>query len=226
MKAGWIFSRALMLGLGLAFSNAWTATPMAVVKSVSGQARSSVTSGTTQDLKSADILPSGSIVETGADSKASFRLQTDQSSVDMRSKTGVKLKLVRREGKVLRKIVLDRGSIAVNFKRKGQGGLVENAQTVAQMKAARFAFSSDDQAVATFIVLDGEMTVINRPKDQTALVHGGQKAVSDLNGIKVTDATESELEAVGMRENNLEIDFQNPETDEVSTLEIDYETHY
>jgi ferric-dicitrate binding protein FerR (iron transport regulator) len=210
----------------LATSTAWAASPFAVVKSLTGQVRTSITQGTYQDVKVADLLPNGSQIETGPESKISLRLQADQSNIDLREKTKIKMKWIKRDGKVIRKLIVDRGNLYANFKRKGDGGILENAQTVAQIKTARFSFSSDDQAVATFIVLEGELTVINRPKDKTALVHGGQKAVSDLNGIQVTDASDSELEAVGLHENSLELDFQNPETDEVSTLELDYETHY
>jgi FecR protein len=205
---------------------AHAAAPFAVVKAATGQVRTASGKDAAQELKVADLVNHGSRVETGKASKATLRLQGDQSSLDLRENTSLRLKLVRRDGKVVRKLILDRGSLTANLKRKGQGAVVENAQTVAQVKSARFAFTTNEQAVATFILLDGEMTVINHPKDQTALVRAGQKAVSDASGIKVTDASDSELEAVGMRENNLEIDFQNPETDEVSTLEIDYETQY
>jgi len=200
--------------------------PMAIVKSMTGTVKATPRNAPTQEMKVADLIFSGIKIETGPESKATLRLQGDQSSVDVREKTIVKLKYVRNDGKVYRKITLDRGHLAIRLRRKGEGGLVENAQTSAQIKAARFSFASDENAVATFIFLDGEATLINRPKDVTAIVKAGQKAVSDLNGIKITDATESELEAVGLRENSLEIDFLNPETDEVSTLEIDYETHY
>lgn len=222
--------RVVMISLCLVVmykDKVWAAPgPFAVVKSVTGPVRELLPKQAAREIKVADLVNPGTRVETGKGGKTSLRLQGDQSVVDLRENTSLRLKLVRREGKVLRKLILDRGQITLNLKRKGQGAMVENAQTVAQVKAARFAFSTNEKAVATFILLDGEMTVINHPKDQTALVRAGQKAVSDDHGIKVTDASDSELEAVGMRENNLEIDFQNPETDEVSTLEIDYETQY
>jgi ferric-dicitrate binding protein FerR (iron transport regulator) len=214
---GWIFAGACLVQAGL---------PFAIAKSTSGQVKVTPYKSKSIELKPADLLSSGSRVETGKESKASLRLQDDQSTVELNPNSNLRLKLVKREGKVLRKMVLDRGQIAVNMRSKGQGALVENAQTVAHVKAARFSFATDDQATATYIVLNGEITLVNHPKDKTALVHAGQKAVSDRNGIVITDASDSELEAVGLRENNLEIDFQNPETDEVSTLEIDYETHY
>ncbi len=210
----------------LSFGSAHAANPMAVAKSVSGQVRVTPYRGKATDMKAADLLYSGVRVETGKGSKASLRLQGDQSSLDMNEGSSLRLKWVRREGKIVRKMVLDRGRVAMNVRRKGQETIVENAQTLSYVKTARFSFASDEQATAIFILLDGEMTVVNHPKDQTALVHGGQKAVSDRNGITISDASESELEAVGLRENNLEIDFQNPETDEVSTLELDYETRY
>jgi ferric-dicitrate binding protein FerR (iron transport regulator) len=224
---GWIHSWA-MAGLMLATlaCAAAAAVPFAVVKAAVGQVRFSQGKGQPQELKTADLISNGTRVETGKASKTSLRLQGDQSALDLKENTSLRLKLVKRDGKIVRKLILDRGSMNVNLKAKGEGAVVENAQTVAQVKSGRFAFTTDEQAVATFIVLNGELTVINHPKDQTALVHAGQKAVSDANGIKITDASESELEAVGMRQNNLEIDFQNPETDEVSTLEVDYETHY
>jgi ferric-dicitrate binding protein FerR (iron transport regulator) len=219
--------RIIVLGMVLLMTSiGYAGTPFAIAKSVVGQVKITPYKGKPGELKPADLLASGSRVETGKDSKATLRLQEDQSTVDLTSNSNLRLKLVRREGIIIRKMVLDRGQVAMNLRAKGQGAVVENAQTVAHIKTARFSFATDDQATATFIVLNGEMTLVNHPKDKTALVHAGQKAVSDRNGIVITDASDSELEAVGLRENNLEIDFQNPETDEVSTLEIDYETHY
>jgi hypothetical protein len=76
------------------------------------------------------------------------------------------------------------------------------------------------------IVQDGEVSVYNRPKDITAMVRAGQKAVSDLDGIKITDATDSELEQVGFRQNTIEVDFVNPQSEEFTTLEAEYETSF
>jgi hypothetical protein len=57
-------------------------------------------------------------------------------------------------------------------------------------------------------------------------VRSGQKAVSDINGVKVSDATDSELEQVGFRQNTLEVDFVNPQTEDFTTLEVEYETNF
>jgi hypothetical protein len=113
----------------------------------------------------------------------------------------------------------------MGVKKKTSDIQCENLNTTVSGKG-RYSFVSNDKGVATVVVQDGEITVQNRPKDITAQVRAGQKAVSDEEGIRVSDAADTELQQVGLRQNTLELDFKNPQTDEFTTLEIEYETDF
>ena len=70
------------------------------------------------------------------------------------------------------------------------------------------------------------MDIKNNAKDLAATIRRGQKAVSDITGLKITDATDAELEQVGLKQNVMEVDFWNPENEEFSTLEMEYESNF
>jgi hypothetical protein len=97
---------------------------------------------------------------------------------------------------------------------------------VATAGKSRFSCKTDENGAGILIIQDGEISVYNRPKNITVTVRSGQKAVSDLDGIKVSDATDAELEQVGFRQNTIEVDFVNPQSEEFTTLEVEYETSF
>lgn len=203
------------------------ATPgLGVVKYAKGNLKVTQADSLQKDLIASSLVPGGSKIESGDDGKAVIRLLPDQAFMEVRPKTTFTLKRVKTKGKRVRRVVLDVGEVVFGLKKKSEPVQCENLHTQATAASGRFSCRSDEKGVGVFLVQDGEMSLYNRPKDLTAVVRSGQKAVSDLNGIKVSDATDSELEQVGFRQNTVEVDFLNPQTEEFTTLEVEYETNF
>jgi hypothetical protein len=213
--------------LALAISSFAAPAPLFVVKYAKGNLK--VTSGNPAkqtDMKQSDLVGPGSKIEAGADGKAVFRLLPDQAFMEIRPRTVFTVKRVKIKDMRVRRVTMETGELVFGLKKKSEPVQCENALTQATASAGKFSCRSDDKGVGAFLVQDGELSVYNRAKDLTAVVRSGQKAVSDLNGIKVTDATDSELEEVGFRQNSIEVDFVNPQTEDFTTLEVEYETNF
>jgi hypothetical protein len=224
-RASWTAVLALMLGLAAAAQAAPPA--LGVVKYAKGSLRVSTGDSAAQkDLQPSDLVAPGSQISSGSDGKAVLRLLPDQAFLEIRPKTVFTLKRVKTKDKRVRRVHLEAGEVVFGLKKKSEAVQCENSHTQATAAAGRFSCKSDEQGVGIFLVQDGELTVYNRPKDLSVIVRSGQKAVSDLNGIKVSDATDSELEQVGFRQNTLEVDFVNPQTEDFTTLEVEYETNF
>ncbi len=220
----WIFT-LLLAGL-FSFSLA-TPPALAVAKYVKGNLH--VTAGdppAQKDLQASDLIAPGARIESGNDGKAVLRLLPDQAFMEIRPKSAFTVKRVKTKDKRVRRVQMEAGEVVFGLKKKSEAVQCENSQTQATAAAGRFSCKSDEKGVGIFLVQDGELSVYNRPKDLTVVVRSGQKAVSDLNGIKVSDATDSELEQVGFRQNTIEVDFVNPQTEEFTTLEVEYETNF
>lgn len=203
---------------------------IALSKYVKGNVRVSVPaeSGEPQakDLQPSELLPSGTKFEAGQDGKATLRLLPDNAFLEIRPKTVFNLKRTKAQGKRIRRINLETGEVVFGLKKKSDQVQCENVNTVATAGKSRFSCKTDENAAGVIIVQDGEVTVYNRPKNVSAVVRAGQKAVSNLDGLKVTDATDEELEQVGFRQNTIEVDFINPQSEEFTTLEVEYETSF
>lgn len=219
----------------------WAGRPMAVVKSAKGELRAAGggQDSAARDLKPADLLASGVRIQSGPEGKAVLRLLPEMSFLEVRGKTAFGMKRARNAGKTLRRVRMDSGEVIFGLKKKGEAVQCENAQTLITATApvspgkgkppgptVRFSCAAWDKGDAIGIVQSGEISVYNRPKDLTAVVRAGQKAISDGTGIRISDATDAELDQVGFRQNTLEVDFLNPQTEEFTTLEVDYETQF
>lgn len=202
------------------------APKIAVSKYVKGNVRISSEHVPEKDLQASELVESGSKVEAGQDGKAVLRFLPDNAHLEVRPKTVFKLRRTKSQGKRMRRIHLETGEVVFGLRKKSEPVQCENINTVATAAKARFSCKSDENAAGVLIVQDGEVTVYNRPKDLTAVVRSGQKAVSNLDGIKITDATDTELEQVGFRQNTVEVDFVNPQSEEFTTLEVEYETSF
>ncbi len=200
---------------------------LGVVKTVKGEVQ--VTSGkppATADVEPSTLIPQGSRFRTGEGGRAMLRLLPDNAFLDVHPRSASALKRVRAKDRRLRRLVLEDAEVVVGLKKKSEPVQCENAQTQATGASGRFSCRSDAKGVATFLVQDGELSVYNRPKDMTVTVRRGQKAVSDQNGVKVTDASDAELDLVGFSRSTLEVDFVNPQTEDFTTLEAEYETNF
>lgn len=215
-----------LLILALALPAAAGPAALGVVKSVKGDVKVTAGSNPTTDVKGSTLVYQNSRFQAGADGKSVIRLTPDNGFMEIRPNSDFVLKRVKAKDKRLRRVVLDHGEVVFGMKKKSEPVQCENAQTQATGLKGKFSCRADEKGVASFLVLDGELSIYNRPKDLTVTVRNGQKAVSDLNGIKVSDATDAELEAVGFRQNTLEVDFLNPQTEDFSTLEVEYETNF
>jgi hypothetical protein len=221
-RIGSFLAAAVLMAAGLSFGDM---NGIGVVKYSKGNVRVTV-DGVEKELQGSDLLSNGEKFASGQDGKAVLRMLPDQAFVEIRPKTVFTLKRVKVKDKRLRRVKMDAGEVVFGLKKKSEPMQCETTHTQATASTGKFACKSDESGTAMILVQDGEVTVYNRPKDLTAVVRSGQKAVSDLNGIKVSDATDSELEQVGFRQNTLEVDFVNPETEEFTTLEVEYETNF
>jgi hypothetical protein len=233
----------LAMAMVLSGVRAEAAPRVAVAKYVKGEVRKvsppeADAEGAGKPLNQSDLVESGSRIVAGQEGKAVIRLLPDNAFMDVRPKTSFKLRRVKSKGKRIRRVHLDVGEVVFGLRKKSEQVQCETVNTSATADKARFSCRAEDASalgpdrdatggsIAVIIVQDGEVTVYNRPKNLSAVARTGQKAVSDLNGIKITDATDAELEQVGFRQNTLEVDFLNPQTDEFTTLEIEYETSF
>ena len=219
--------RLAFLVLSLAFGVFAAPSALGVVKYSKGNVK--VTSGdpvATTDLKGSTLVLQGSSFESGEGGRAVIRLLPDNAHMEIRPNSVYTLKRVKTKDKRLRRVVMDHGEVVFGLKKKSEPVQCENSQTQATAAKGRFSCRTDEKGVGVYLVQDGELSIYNRPKDLTVVVRSGQKAISDLNGIKVTDATDSELEQVGFRQNTVEVDFVNPQTEDFTTLEVEYETNF
>jgi hypothetical protein len=220
--------RALIASLALAALPALAApNPLGVIKTSKGDVKISAGGQAVPlPVQGSALVAQGSRFEAGADGKATVRLLPDNAFLDIRPQSVFTLKRVKAKDKRVRRLTLETAEVVVGLKKKSEPVQCENAQTVATGASGRFSCRSDAKGTAVFLVQDGELSVYNRPKDKTVTVRGGQKAVSDMDGIRVTDATDAELDQVGFAQNTLEVDFVNPQTEDFTTLEVEYETNF
>lgn len=202
------------------------APKIAVTKYSKGNVRITAGEQGEKELQASDLVVSGSKIEAGQDGKAILRFLPDNAFLEVRPKTVFRIKRTKNQGKRLRRVNLETGEVIFGLRKKSDAVQCENTNTIATTAKGRFSCRVDESAAGILIVQDGEVSVYNRPKDITAVVRSGQKAISDLTGIRITDATDSELEQVGFRQNTLEVDFLNPQSEEFTTLEVEYETTF
>jgi hypothetical protein len=214
----------LMLAAALPLAAAPNA--LGVIKSAQGDVKIGTADSAAAPAEAATLFRQGARLETGTDGKAMLRLLPDNAYIDVRPQSAFTLKRVKTKGKRVRRLSLERAEVVVGLKKKSEPVQCENAQTMATGAAGRFSCRNDEKGTATFLVLDGELLVYNRPKDLSATVRAGQKAVSDLDGIRISDATDAELDLAGFSQNTLEVDFVNPQTEDFTTLEVEYETNF
>lgn len=214
-----------LLGLPALHTPLHAAPNIAVSKYVKGNVRVSGGAGE-KDLLPSELLKSGVRIEAGQDGKAVIRLLPDNAFLEVRPKTVFKLRRTKKDTTRIRRINLETGEVVFGLRKQSEPVQCDNLNTQATAAKARFSCRVDENAAAVLIVQDGEVTVYNRPKDLTAVARAGQKAVSNLDGIKITDATDDELEQVGFRQNTVEVDFLNPQSEDFTTLEFEYETSF
>ncbi len=217
--------------LGLCVAAVWAKPPrdpsLALVRQVTGNATVADrdTSVTTQ-LKFGDLVPSGRTLATGSNGVLILRFHPDFMRIEARANSRYVLGYARLDTTKARQIRLDAGELVLGVPKHSPPLDLEDAHSRVHAEEARFSFATDAQSASTLIVLDGSIEVHNRAKDVSGTVRRGQKCVSDDDGLHITDATDSELSQVGLRQNTLEVDFWNPQTGEFSTLEVEYESNF
>jgi hypothetical protein len=222
---------AVVVGFLCAIPNhaaaAQQAPGLGIVKYAKGTLRvTAADSAAKKDLVASDLVQNGAKIESGADGKAVLRLLPDNAFLEVRPGSEFVLKRIKVKDKRMRRLHMEAGEVVLGLKKKSEAVQCENALTQATASSGKFSCRTDDKGVGFFLVQDGELSIYNRAKDLSVIVRSGQKAVSDLNGIKVSDASDSEMEQVGFRQNTIEVDFVNPETEEFTTLEVEYETNF
>jgi hypothetical protein len=200
---------------------------LAVARHVAGPARVLGKDTTVaREVKLGDVISSNRVLITGENGVLVLRFHPDFARFESRANTRYRMAYSRIDSTKPRRLKLEQGQLVLGVPKRSPPVQGEDLHSQVRADNARFSFASDPNSASTFIVLDGTITVHNRAKDVTAVVRRGQKAVSDVNGLRITDATDAELEQVGLRQNMLEVDFWNPETEEFSTLEVEYESNF
>jgi hypothetical protein len=174
-----------------------------------------------------EILQTESEIRTGDGGKIVLRFHPDHAYLDAREKSAFSVRYGLEKGKALRRILLRTGDLVLGVRSpKTPLYFRDEETTTGAAESARWSFVAPNSTSAIFVVLSGEISLHNRPRDIKAVVRAGQKAVSDGDGIRITNASDAELEEVGLRQNLLEVDFWNPQTEEFSTLEVEYEGNF
>lgn len=177
------------------------------------------------DAKLGDLAPSGGTFITGWNGLLVIRFHPDFTRLEARSNTRYWLGYSRYDSTRARRIKLEQGQLVLGISKRGPSLKVEYAHSWARAEEARFSLTSDLKA-STITVLDGLVEVHNYARDETVMLRRGQKAVSDAEGLRISDAADADLEQVGLRQNTLEVDFINPATEEFNTLELEYESNF
>jgi hypothetical protein len=208
----------------LSFSSG--AEPFAVVKSVKGPVTfSHIGDSTARDLKTSAILPSKVQIQSDPNGEAVLRLFLGEATLEIHPLSTLECKREKVEEKVRPVIRLIMGELLLDLASRDSDVLsVQSENTSISPRSARWLMTVDSGGKTVLIVIRGELIVYNRPKDATASVLAGKICQSDEDGLKITDAQESDL--LLLRQNYLEIDFIHPETQETKTLEIEYESNF
>jgi len=200
---------------------------IAMVRQVNGEVRSlGKDTAVSFEVKLSDMVPTGRTFTVGEAGLLVLRFHPDFARIEARALTRYRLSYARGDSTKPRRVRLEEGTLVLNVPKRSPMILAEDAHSRLKIKDARFSFSSDPKVASTIVVLDGTVEIKNNAKDVGATVRRGQKAVSDINGLRITDATDAELEQVGLKQNILELDFWNPENEEFSTLEMEYESNF
>ncbi len=200
---------------------------MAVVRQSAGEVRSlDKDTSVAAEVKLGDVIASGRTLVTGENGLLVLRFHPDFGRIEARAKTRFLLGYSRADSAKPRRIRLDEGQLVFGIPKQSPSVQAEDTHSRLKADNARFSFASDPKIQSTIVVLDGAVEVHNRSKDITSTVRRGQKAVSDVDGLRVSDASDGELEQVGLRQNVMEVDFWNPENEEFSTLEVEYESNF
>ena len=224
LKFGFGFASALLCG-GVVAKPIPRDPYMAVVRQVAGFTRMlGRDTAIANDVKLGDVLNSGQTYITGEDGLLVLRFHPDFARIESRANTRYGLVYSRLDSSKTRRIGLESGELVLGVSKHSPPLQVDDLHSRLRTSGnSRFSFLTDAKTASTIIVLDGTVEVYNRSKDIKADVRAGQKAVSDVDGVRITDATDSELGQVGLKQNILEVDFWNPATEEFSTLEVEYE---
>ena len=167
-----------------------------------------------------EILLSDSRLKSGNQGWANIRLVLEQAMVELTSQTSIEVTNDFNSSDSLITITLELGEIRPSIKEKTNRIIFKTRNTSLTETEGRWRFSIDKEGTTEAIVQSGTLVVYNRPKDMTGTVRAGQKAISNNEGLVIIDAEDDELDQ--FRQNYLEIDFVNPQTEETSTLEIEY----
>lgn len=231
MKPLWI------LLLVAALAAAWGKEPYtAIVRQVAGDVRTvgilgndggdnSEAAGEATGVKVGDLPAQGQTFVTGRDGLLVVRFHPDFMRIEARAHTRYRLAYPSADSNQERNITLEQGLLVLGVGKRSPPLKIEDAHSTASAGASRFSFAADADA-STLIVLDGAVTVHNNASDETGTVKRRQKAVSDANGLRISDASTADLQQVGLRQSTIEIDFVNPTTEESSTLEMEYENNF
>ncbi len=200
---------------------------MAVVRQVTGSVHLSEKDSTvSKEMKLGDIVPTGRTLFTKENGLLILRYHPDFARLEARVNTRFYQAYSRIDSTKPRRIKLETGVLVLGVPKRSPPMQIEDTHSQARVDNARFSFASDPNVATTMVVVDGSVSIRNRSKDVTAVVRHGQKAISDVNGLRISDASDSEMEQVGLRQNILEIDFWNPTTEEFTTLEAEYESNF
>ncbi|HAP00011.1 MAG TPA: hypothetical protein DCQ83_08215 [Fibrobacteres bacterium] len=197
----------------------------AVVRQVSGNVRLMGPDTSSKEVKVGDLPQSGEKYAVGEGGGLIVRFHPDFMRIVARANTMFHLAFSRSDSSELRDIVLDQGLLALSASKRGPSLKTEDAHSLVQAVESRFSFASAS-GVSTTVVLAGEVKLRNTVTNQVETVHRGQKAVSDSTGVKLTTASQADLQEVSAFQNFLEMDFWNPSTKESRTLEMEYETNF
>lgn len=201
------------------------ANNLAVAKVVKGSVLRSVgKDGPKQPLTAAAVIAAGDRVQTAEDGRAVVRFLVDKTFLEIKPKTILEFLLKKDGQKEIRNILLDIGQLSLGLKKQKVPFEVETSTTVASVRGTRWSIEVNDKGLSTIVVAEGAVEIYNKLTGEKKILEAGQKAISGQAGIQILPASPEDLQTVRQAQNNLQMQFIDPETKESQTLELDYES--
>lgn len=159
-----------------------------------------------QDLKfkKGELLQNQDVLRTKAESFAAYKFIDASAMIKLFSNSVVTISATSLDGKLSKKLSLDRGSVLASVKSGTGAFAVHTPTTVASVKGTEFMTRVDEEGNSMFTVTDGEVEIqvkstgeiLRAPKGKTAIVSlTGEPIVRDSSPEDISAIEQAELEA-------------------------------
>lgn len=178
-----ILSRRFMLTavlLSLAFS-IFATNEVALLSAAKGKVELSRT-GKLLRFKTGDLLRSNDELRTGGESFAAYKYIDGSSTVKVFSNSVVRLQASSSGKKMVKQVVLSKGSVFSKVKPQSGTFMVQTPTTVASVKGTGFLSKMTIDKQSMFVVTDGEVMLKILDNNEQKSVTAGKTAIVEADG--------------------------------------------